>query len=423
MNRTIGVLLLVVIVAVGGLAVASSRSSSDEERKGVTNLKLLAGISTKPMLDKLVAGFNRSHPEIHVAASYAQTQQVGALLSTAVASGNAPDLVYTMPGSILLNSTIPLAEKGLIADLSNRPWAEHVVDAAKEQVSYEGKIYAWPLDFNWVGLVANKPLMAKLGLGIPSTFDELLENCRKSASQGIPYLAGSFNLAAHFPVSVAVSNWVYSEDPEWLQKRAEGHVSFASSPLFRTALQRVVDMKEADCFQKGVDATAPGGMYTLTANGQAVAIITGSAASITTANPDVELQYFPFPGDTAESTFVPGTSVNAISVMDSSPNKEAAMTFVDFLAQEQQSKQWAKLSGNISSYDAQSGTIDAKYDLLKPHIEKQQTTPYLTSQNGWSNGSFTALQEGMLALYLGKKTINQVRADLDTAWDKDNSAG
>jgi raffinose/stachyose/melibiose transport system substrate-binding protein len=418
MNRKIGVLLLVVIVAVGGLAIASTRSGSDEEREGVTNLKLLAGISTKPMLDALVGEFNRAQPEIHVETSFAETLKVGPLLSTAVSSGNAPDLVYTMPGSVLLNSTIPLAEKGLVTDLSTRPWVDGVVDAAKGQVSYEEKTYAWPLDFNWVGLVANKHLMAKLDLPVPTTFPELLANCRKSASQGVPYIAGSFNLAPHFPVSVAVSNWVYSKDPQWLEKRAAGQVSFASSPQFRTALVRVVDMKEADCFQKGADATAPGGMYTLVANGDAVTVITGSATSITTANPEVELQYFAFPGDTAASTFVPGTSVNAISVMESSRNKEAAMTFVDFLAQEQQSRQWAKISGNISSYDAERGSIDAKYDLLEPYIEKRQTTPYLTSQDGWSTESFTALQEGMLALYLGRKTIDEVSSDLDAAWDK-----
>jgi raffinose/stachyose/melibiose transport system substrate-binding protein len=419
MNRKIGLALVVVIAVGAALAVAGSRSDSgDEQAKGVTKLKLLAGISTKPMLDALVGEFNRAHSDIHVEASFAQTLQVGSLLSTAVSSGNAPDLVYTMPGSVLLNSTIPLAEKGLVADLSTRRWVDGVVDAAKGQVSYEEKTYAWPLDFNWVGLVANKPLMAKLDLSVPTTFPELLANCRKSASQGVPYIAGSFNLAPHFPVSVAVSNWVYSKDSQWLEKRAAGQVSFASSPEFRTALERVLDMKEADCFQKGADATAPGGMYTLVANGDAVTVITGSATSITTANPEAELQYFAFPGDTAASTFVPGTSVNAISVMESSRNKEAAMTFVDFLAQGQQSRQWAKISGNISSYDAQRGSIDAKYDLLEPYIEKKQTTPYLTSQDGWSVDSFTALQEGMLALYLGRKTIDEVSADLDAAWDK-----
>jgi raffinose/stachyose/melibiose transport system substrate-binding protein len=389
----------------------------------VTNLKLLAGISTKPMFDALVPEFNRAHPDIKVQASFAQTLQVGSLLSTAVSSGNAPDLVYTMPGSILLNSPIPLAEKGLIADLSNRPWVDGVVDATKEQVSHEGKTYAWPLDFNWVGLVANKPLMAKLGLPVPTTFEKLLANCRKSASQGVPYIAGSFNTAPHFLVGVAVSNWVYSKDPDWLEKRAAGQVSFASSPSFRTALQRVVDMKEADCFQKGADATAPGAMYALVANGEAVTVVTGSATSITTANPEAELQYIAFPGDTAASALVPGTSVNAISVMESSRNKEAAMKFVDFLAQELHSKQWAKVSGNIAPYDAQTRSIDAKYELLKPYIEKKQTTPYLTQQSGWSIESFTALQEGMLALFIGKKTIDQVSADLDAAWDKDNSAG
>ena len=246
----------------------------------------------------------------------------------------------------------------------------------------------------------------------------MLANCRKSASQDVPYIAASFNQAPHFPISVAVSDWVYNKDPNWLEKRATRQESFASSPLFRSAMQRVVDMKDAGCFQKGADAVAPGGMYTLVANDQAVSVITGSATTITTANPKVELQHFPFPGADAASTRIPGTSVNAISVMESSPNKEAAMKFVDFLAQENQSKRWAEISGNISSYDAKAGTIDAKYDLLKPLIDKEQTTPYMTSQDGWSTQSFTALQEGGLALYLGKKSIDQVLSDLDKAWDK-----
>ncbi len=96
----------------------------------------------------------------------------------------------------------------------------------------------------------------------------MLANCRKSASQDVPYIAASFNQAPHFPISVAVSDWVCDKDANWLEKRAARQESFASSPLFRRAMQRVVNMRTLECFQKGANAVTPGGMYTLVANGQ-----------------------------------------------------------------------------------------------------------------------------------------------------------
>jgi multiple sugar transport system substrate-binding protein len=123
-----------------------------------------------PNMDKVVAIWNSSHPDIQVRLSNpAGGDQLVAKMITAHQARNGPEIA-----KVEYQSLPALVSNGVVSDIT-----AHVGDAIKDfddatlaATRFEGKVYGIPQDTAPLMLFYRKDLFDKYGLKVPSTWDE-----------------------------------------------------------------------------------------------------------------------------------------------------------------------------------------------------------------------------------------------------------
>ena len=134
-----------------------------------------------PLLEQYVAEWNASH-EVQVEyQSFPWAQYTGEILTTGIATGEAPDVFFISPGdwrryasgglALPLNDYFP---DYLKADL---------LPAALDAVTLDGNIYSVPFEMEPVVLWYNKEMLAEAGVAVPTSWEELPRG-RQGADHG-----------------------------------------------------------------------------------------------------------------------------------------------------------------------------------------------------------------------------------------------
>jgi raffinose/stachyose/melibiose transport system substrate-binding protein len=367
-------------------------------------------------LAPLMAAFEQANPGIKVNVQYLPQATLGQATVTALQAGNAADVLYTNGGTGQLHAVFPLGQAGYLVDLSQRAWVKNLPPATHDLYWVGDKLYGLPMGLSLVGVVYNTAMFQQMGLKVPTTFNEMVDLCGKVKTGGkIPMaLAGQ---APGLYAQAPAANTVYSSNPGWNDDRSAGKVTFANTAGWQTALQEFDQLNKADCFQPGASGDTIVKAIQLVGSEQAAMFLAPSAAigGIKGANPSLPIAMFPLPGPTADSTRAVTEYNDSFSVNAHSPNMDAALKLVDFLAQPEQQASYAKILGEISVPDSVTGSVPDLYTAFSPLLQQKKTVtlPSLI----WPNPAVgTALTPGMQGLVTGQKSVSDVLTDLDNAW-------
>lgn len=151
----------------------NSNPTSSDPGKG-NKTKLTVWDIEKTYLDEAIADFEGAHPDVTVVveAIPASSPSLLTTLKMAIGAGTAPDMLNTPSDYVWSMGTngyiVDMAQYGAndVKDLfTENTWA--AANAAKD------KIYALPFDSNIINFAYNKDLLDELGVGVPTTLDEM----------------------------------------------------------------------------------------------------------------------------------------------------------------------------------------------------------------------------------------------------------
>lgn len=116
--------------------------------------------------EKVIAAFEKEHPNIHVSPEYSDFGGYMDKLSTQIAGGEAPDVIQMNKSAF---STY--ASQGTFYDLSRTPQLSFadVDSAVVDTGKYEGVQYAAPMSTNYFSMVVNMDILDQLGIALPDT--------------------------------------------------------------------------------------------------------------------------------------------------------------------------------------------------------------------------------------------------------------
>ncbi len=139
--------------AVGGLAGATPAfaGSTAPARGTATTTKISMWGNHpewKPVLDRLIAAFEKTHPGIEVELSYKPGPQYTAALNTALAGGAAPDVIGWIEGDAIRVG----AKAKQIVPLDGKIPIGKLIPAARAQVAFNNHVYGSPLAAYTVGI-------------------------------------------------------------------------------------------------------------------------------------------------------------------------------------------------------------------------------------------------------------------------------
>lgn len=202
-------------------------------------------------LDAVEKAFAEAHPEYNITwdnVFYNQGTDYFPQLQTALASGDQPEIMMGNPGLYP-----DLVEQGFVADLSDNETIKGLNLPAGDlgDVSADGKIYGFPIDFKTWGVFYNKAIYNQLGLSEPTTYTELLENCQKIADAGIDPWAHAFGDAVFGDIEMRNYIWTKALDAgdnNLFESLMDGSKKLADYPYFADGLnlwaQRLAWMRD-----------------------------------------------------------------------------------------------------------------------------------------------------------------------------------
>jgi raffinose/stachyose/melibiose transport system substrate-binding protein len=415
--RSVAALLGAAVLALGVGASEARPRAADQVTISVLE------VGTQRTWQVLVPNFERYYPNITVNYTNAGSSTgLYQLLATELAAGNAPALLLTAPGCGTPISVCVLAKAGDLAPLVQKPWVRRSLPLVTSADKYGAGLYAFSPLVSPDGVFTNDDLFKKLGLKVPETFSQLIDLCRKAKADGTAALMIAGASAANMTDLVddlAVAN-VYANDPHWNAQRKAGTVTFAGTPGWHTALQEMVDMNSAGCFEPGFTGVTSAVVFSDFAQGQGLMLSTmsGQKAGIDVANPQFSYSFRPFPGGTSPTqTVVPvhlnlSLSVNADS---SAQNQAAAQTFIDFVARPKQNALLAQLAGGLTQYEFLKQQLPSFMSALAP-VFKQHAWVVDPTQSWWNADVLATLEQDDVGLFTGQETPDSILQAMDAAW-------
>lgn len=195
-------------------------------------------------LDAVEAAFAEAHPEYNITwdnVFYNQGTDYFPQLQTALAGGDQPEVIMGNPGLYP-----DLVEQGFVADLSDNATIKGLGLPSGDlgDVSANGKIYGFPIDFKTWGVFYNKAIFNQLGLSVPTTYTELLDVCQKISDAGIDPWAHAFGDAVFGDIEMRNYIWtkaLAAGDNNLFESLMDGSKKLQDYPYFEEGLSLWAD--------------------------------------------------------------------------------------------------------------------------------------------------------------------------------------
>jgi len=374
-------------------------------------------------LPKLLDAFTKANPGITIVTEI-HPNDGGATQAAAAAAGKLPDIMQQPAYSGVTES----AKNGYILDLSKQPIMSKVIDGAKPAVTYNGRLYALPMDFAGIGIIYNKDIFAKYKLAPPTTYLELQKVAVALTKNGVTPFAGLLK-----------ANWSVGHFIEMLHSSMLG-AKLGNDGIFKfvasmnkgeTSFDKNVDMasifKIMDWYKANMEPNAIENDW----DQQQAAYIKGEAAMMVQGlwslpnakdNPSLNSGFVPFPwsNKAADNRFFADVDSTFTVSAQSSPEKQAAaLKFINWLNSPEAIKIWTsdiQLASTFKGADASA--MPKPFQELMSSVNKKGSYPWVFYM--MPTATFEqAIKNGAQGYMLGKSKPADIVAEVNKSW-KDN---
>jgi raffinose/stachyose/melibiose transport system substrate-binding protein len=441
-GRTRSLLIGSLAVAVTVVAAACSSGSGGSaggsaNTGGKTTLKIITWVNPPAIqaINKIDAEFEKANPNITVKLQTAANVNgpYETLLQQSVNSGTA-DIVTSnfpllpLPKTLSTSNTTPIqlyVTKGAFAPLNGQSFLNDYTTAAQQAETYQGKTYGLVSGAYQEGVFYNKQLFAKYKLTPPTTFSQFLALCQTLKSHGVQPLYTA--LGGVGPIYL---QFIYYEAMAdlWYPKAPGGNLANAlmSGTAKWTDPAFVQGMNEEKQIAPYLEANYTGAPWQSMAGGDFAAgkyamELDGSwdLSSLHSANPNLQLGYFPLPfSSNAADNQAYAQNDLTFYVLNSSPNKTAAMKWLAYFSSPSVYSQYVNITGISSSQKSGTFTGFASQVMgswFGKGVLQDELYPALSPSNGYYDqaANWADLQ---LSVMQGKMTAAQAAATYQKDW-------
>jgi multiple sugar transport system substrate-binding protein len=332
-----------------------------------------------------VAEFEKKYSKVHVKVVVQPWANRDEQLTTAIAGGKGPDVVYLIPDQLP-----QYASNGSLADVSDVIAKEKgdFRPNALDAMTYDKKLYGVPLLMSATTLTVNKKAMRAAGISQPpKTWDDVLADAPKLKSAG--YYTTEYDGSPDETLNGTFYPLLWEAGGDVLTKDGK-HAAF-NSQAGVDALTFVKKLVDGGYVPKDPLTTTPKAETSPTAQGKVAFLFSGGVAGLPTTMPQSDWAIYPPLKDKVSVGY--GT-VGGLSVLDGSKNKSAAKAWVQWATSAAQMKVYDKthsyyatrnsagtlFTGNTLNAAEEKtlpnmtvGSINLKsrqlMDLIKPHIQ------------------------------------------------------
>ena len=403
MKRKVLSVMLSLAMATGLLASVPMAAGADEVEE-ITWMFWDDPETSEDLISKgfgeVVERFNADYEgQYHVTMITTQLEEYYTQLNALVAAGETPDVFIVSPGPNLTDYVAPGVAAPLDEYLEADGWKETFSsDALFSQMTYDGKIYAVPLNIAAACVFYNKDIFEEAGAEVPTTYEELLDACQKIKDAGytpITISAGTawcLSMLAGYlcdreGVDLAAIN---AGDESWVQDK-----TIAAGEKLLELSQYFQDSAAGD---SNDDATMAMAM------GDAAILIQGSWAigQMNAYNPDIEASCGVFQFPAIEGGGDPGRTIaksDSLAMSATTEHPEAAIALMKYFTDDTAQKYTAEVGGKIP-------VTNVEYDLDVAPAQLADVMDVFSN----ATGTFGFYNESLVSSDAGSEFDNQMVA-------------
>jgi raffinose/stachyose/melibiose transport system substrate-binding protein len=418
------ILLLVSLSLVAGIfaGCSSNNSSSDKDNNNsgdgeqVTLNLFQFKVEIADQLAEMIKEFEAEHPNIKVKLeTVGGGADYGAALKAKFASGEQPD-IFNNGGFKELELW-----KEHLADLSEEPWAEHVLPIGKVPMTDEdGKLYGMPVNLEGYGFIYNKDLFEEAGITeAPANITELKAAAEKLEAAGItPFSAG---YGEWWVIGQHLLNipFAQQDDPEaFIAGLYDGSEKIAGNEKFKQ-FKEVLDA-EVNFGNANPLTTDYNTQVTQFASGKTAMLQQGNWTEnmIYEINPDMNMAFLPIPiNDDASADSLPVGVPNNWAVNKNSENIEEAKLFLDWMVSSETGQRYiTEEFAFIPAFDniEPAGLGDLGQSILE-YSKDEKTVPWTWFM--WPDGANKEFAATIQEYAAGRIDYDTVLERFQTTWD------
>ena len=424
-------LAMVACLATGCGGSTSTSSSDSKSKDGVKEISWMFWDdleATEDLMSKgyaqVIERFNEEYKGVyHCTPITTNLDEYDTKLNALVAAGNTPDVFICNPGPNLTQ----YVEGGQAADLTDiltnkeKEWYDSFSDGIFEQLTFDGKIYAVPTNFAAALVFYNTEIFDKVGVSVPTTFDEWIDTCQKIKDAGYTPIACSAGTAWCLSM-IAGYLCDRAGGPDNLQGIKDGTLDWTSE-TFITAGNKLAELskyfQETAAGDSNDQATAE--FY----NEEAAMLVQGSwvIGQMNGARPEIEEKCgvfnFPaIPGEADPNRMIVKT--DNLIMSSTTKNQDACIALMKMFTDETAQKYTAEVSGKIP-------ITDIDYDKDKAPKQLSYVSEILkksTGTLGFYNESLASVEAGdafdneMVDIFLGTTTVEKAFQNVQDWYDK-----
>lgn len=324
------------------------------------------------------------------------------------------------------------AKKGYLVDLSNIAAIQNVIPSSLGSVSYNGKVFALPMDYSGIGLLCNKMVFNKLGLTPPKNFSELVDVCNTCKQNGIAPFAGLLKenwSAGHFftmlhtallaqNVDINNARAVNNYFDDFIDKMNIGKTHYDRN-IDRARLFEIMDFYGENMNTNAAEMLG-GDQQRSFAQGDSAMMVQGlwSYVDSKKLNPGLDVDFVPFPifnEDDKNKFYADVDSCFAVTTQVSPAAQQDAITFLNWLATSGRDLWVNEYKLTHSFKEGNFSALGAPYESLMTEIEQNGAYPWLFSR--YPSIVFEdACKNGAQQYLLKFATADAVMNDIDKQW-------
>lgn len=373
---------------------------------------------------QVVDRFNQDYAgKYHVTPVTTNLEEYYTKLNALVASGQTPDVFIFSPGpnlDVYVDPGIAAPLDDYLADGWKDTFSS---DAVFAQQTYDGKIYAVPLNIAAACVFYNKDMFEKAGCDIPATWDDLIDDCKKLQDAG--YTPITISAGTAWCLSM-LAGYLCDREGVDLDKVESGEESWNNDKTV-AAGEKLLELSQY--FQPtaagDTNDVATAGFY----NEEAAILIQGSwaIAQMNGANPDIESKcgVFQFPaiegGNDANRIIAKSDS---LAMSSSTKYPDACIALMKYFTDDTAQKYTAEVGGKIP-------VTKVEYDADKAPAQLADVMNIFQNASatfGFYNESLATTEAGskfddtMVSMYLGEYTPEEAFQSIED-WYADTNPG
>ena len=355
----------------------------------------------------VIERFNADYEgQYHVTPITTNLEEYYTALNAKVDAGETPDVFIVSPGPNLTVYVEPGVAAPLDEYLEADGWKDTFAgDAVFAQQTYDGQIYAVPLNTAAACVFYNKEMFEDAGAEVPTTFDELLDTCQKLQDAG--YTPITISAGTAWCLSM-LAGYLCDREGVDLAALASGEESWNNEKTI-AAGEKLLELSQY--FQETAASDSNDVATAALYDEEAAILIQGSWAigQMNGANPDFEEKCGVFQFPAIEGANDPNRIIaksDSLAMSSTTEHPEACIALMKYFTDDIAQKRTAEVGGKIPVTKVEYDASVAPAQLA----DVMEIFENATGTFGFYNESLPSTEAGaffddqMVSMYLGKVT-------------------